>query len=154
MWSQRLSRRLVRGTGFLVPVLGAAVLLLVVPAGDEPPRAPLRASQESAPSASTTTPDVLVMTDGARLSGEILREGPEHVVFRTSTGEVRLLRPDQVASRLVGTRRTGPSVRVRLVGGRVVTGTLLADEPSHVEVRLEGGAVITLRRADVATVER
>lgn len=145
----RLPRRLVRWSLALPALLAVASLALLVPS-DERPRRPVGGGPTREPRES---PDLLVLREGT-LTGEVLREGPEHVVLRLPDGSVRLIpRADLVERRQVATPRTGPAVRVRLRSGRSVDARVLAETPEQLELRLEGGATITVRRSDIASVE-
>lgn len=139
-----LSRRAVSLA--LLPVIAAASLLLLLPHPDPvaptlPPPAPL------------PTPDRLTLDDGQTLEGEILADQGKYVQLRLANGEVRLVRRDRVKNLEQGPQPTGKPVSVTLRSKRVFQGELLRETPTGVELKLQNGRRVTLRKKDVLSIE-
>ena len=128
----------------LVPVLAAASLVLLLP-GSSPELQPVPLPR--------TPPDRVTLEDGRQLRGEVLREGADHVVVRLPDGRQTLLERERIKRVQRGPLAAGHAVRVRLRSGRVVSGRLVAEGPASIDLLLESGTRVALRRADVASIE-
>ncbi|RMG07124.1 MAG: hypothetical protein D6731_24355 [Planctomycetota bacterium] len=164
MLRRRVSRR---WTWLAAAPLAAGLAALLLPAGLEP-----TPSARPAADAGHPPPHRVVLRDGERLDGEVLRGGPEHFVVALPDGRQRLVFRRRVLSVRrspggaaagappEGARLAGPGGAARppevvfsLRGGRSLRGRLVSEDRSSLEVQLPGGARVRLRRVDVVGVD-
>jgi hypothetical protein len=130
----------------LLPVVAAGSLLILIPGGDPD------VSRRPAP-APIPILDRLTLDDGQLLEGELLGQGPEYLRFRLPSGSVRLVPSARVRFLERGSQAKGEQVSVTLRNQKVIQGVLLKRSPQWIELRLTSGTQVTLRQADIASVE-